>query len=131
MSDRPAFELFYLMFPGDPGRQVPGAKDTGAAACLQKNFAQLDDMDTLLGADSLPDWAQDLNGFLKDLRGRAAELTDLFMTHAIMAYFSDPRVSRALTAKPTPLFPHYTALPDIDYDLLAPVLENCQRDVDV
>ena len=131
MPDRPVFELFRVMFPGDSGRHVPGAKETNAAECLQKNFRHLDEIDALLDGCGHLDMGRDLNGFLKELRGRSSDLVDSFITHAIIAYFSDPVVSHALTGKRSPLFPHAVSMDDIDYALLEPVIIKGQGRVDV
>ncbi|CAP56947.1 hypothetical protein GDI3004 [Gluconacetobacter diazotrophicus PA1 5] len=110
------------MFPGDPLRQVPEARATGARLRLQNGFPYLDEIDALLDGDTTQEWRQDPNGCLKMLKARAPDVVDLFIEQAIMAYFSDPIVSHVLTGKATPLFPHHVVMPDIDYDLLEPVL---------
>jgi hypothetical protein len=130
MPDRPALELFYAMFPGEPRRSVPAACDTGAADRLKRSFPRLDDMDALMCSGVPPDWASDPNGALKALKATAPDLVDLFIEQAIVTYFSDPAVAHALTGKPTPLFPNHTVMPDIDYELLEPVLGQSQDHAD-
>lgn len=114
------------MFPGDPRRAIPAARATGAAACLERLFPHLDDIDALMAGDA-PD---DPDRVLKMLKARAPDLVDQFIEQAIVAYFSDPAVSHALTGKPTPLFPNNTVMPDIDFDLLEPVLQALGHDDD-
>jgi hypothetical protein len=120
MSDRPALELLEAMFPGDPARVVPAAAATGASIQLAALFPHLDQIDALIAGEALPD---DPGAALKILKARAPDLVDRFVEQAVVAYFSDPVVARALTGKPTPLFPNLTVMPDIDYDLLEPVLQ--------
>jgi hypothetical protein len=120
MSDRPALELLEAMFPGDPARVVPAAAATGASTQLAALFPHLDQIDALIAGEALPD---DPGAALKILKARAPDLVDRFVEQAVVAYFSDPVVARALTGKPTPLFPNLTVMPDIDYDLLEPVLQ--------
>jgi hypothetical protein len=120
MSDRPALELLDAMFPGDPARMVPAAAVTGAPVHLAALFPHLDEIDALIAGEALPD---DPGAALKILKSRAPDLIDRFVEQAVVAYFSDPAVARALTGKPTPLFPNLTVMPDIDYDLLEPVLQ--------
>jgi hypothetical protein len=126
MSDRPSLDLFRAMFPGDPARGAPAAAATAAVANLKAHFDRLDDIDALLRGGT----AGDPNDVLKALKARALDLIDRFVEQAVIAYFSDPTVSRALTGKPTPLFPNHTVMPDIDYDLLEPVLANCRGHAD-
>jgi hypothetical protein len=120
MSDRPALELLEAMFPGDPARVVPAAAATGAPAQLAALFPHLDEIDALIAGEAQPD---DPGAALKILKARAPCLVDRFGERAVVAYFSDPVVAHALTGKPTPLFPNLTVMPDVDYDLLEPVLQ--------
>lgn len=122
MSERPALELLYAMFPGEARRSVPAARDTGCAVRLERLFARLDDIDALMPGHLPPAWASDPNGALKALKAKAPDVVDAFIEQAVVAYFSDPAVSQALTGKPTPLFPNHAVMADIDYDLLEPVL---------
>jgi hypothetical protein len=115
------------MFPGDAARRIPAAAATGAVACLEAHFDRLTDIDALLSHRTALDIAgDDPNAILKTLKAQVPDLIDRFIEQAVIAYFSDPAISHALTGKPTPLFPNNTVMPDIDYDLLEPVLTNCQ-----
>jgi hypothetical protein len=118
MSDRPALELFFAMFPGDVGRGVPAARDTAAAARLEALLPELAEVDHLIAGAALPD---DADAAVKALKALSPDLVDRFVTEAVTAYFSDPAVARALTGRPVPLFPNHTVMADIDYDLLEPV----------
>lgn len=111
-----ALELLDAMFPGDPARLIPAAAATGTAARLA---ALLPDLEALLIGEAVPD---DPNAALRILRARASDLVDRFTEQAVIAYFSDPAVAHALTGKPTPLFPNHSVLPEIDHDLVEPVL---------
>ena len=124
MSDRLSLDLFHLMFPGDLSRNIPAAADTAAGVTLQTYFANLDDVDALLREGSALEAERDPNVILKALKAQAPDLIDRFIQQGVIAYFSDPTVVRTLTGKPTPLFPNHNQLPDIDYDLLEPVLAN-------
>ena len=120
MQNRHALKLLDAMFPGDPARLVPAAAGTSAPARLAALFPHLDEIDSLLADEALP---EDPNAVLKVLKARASHLVDRFVEQAVIAYFSDPAVAHALTGKRTPLFPNHTMMPDIDYELLEPVLE--------
>ncbi len=130
MSDRLSLELVGAMFPGDPARGIPAAAATGTGARLEANFVALAEVDALLSSMEPQDRNVDPNEVIKSLKAQAADLVDLFIEQAIVAYFSDPAVSVALTGKPTPLFPNHTVMADIDYDLLEPVLTNCEGHAD-
>lgn len=130
MSDRPSLDLFRAMFPGDPARGAPAAAATGAVDGLVTQFDELSDVDALLLEREPGDVTDDPNETLKLLKAKAPELVDRFVERAIVAYFSDPAVSRALTGKASPLFPNHTVMPDIDFDLLEPVLANCRGHAD-
>lgn len=116
MSNRHALALLDAMFPGEAARGVPAASATRVASSL----ISLCDIGALLGDEVLPD---DPNAALKLLRGLAPDLVDSFVREAVVGYFADPVVARALTGKPTPLFPTQTIMPDIDFALLEPVLQ--------
>ncbi len=130
MSDRPSLDLFRAMFPGDPHRGVPAASETAAVTNLESHFDRLDDIDALLRDRTSLDAGGEPNGVLNALKARALDLIDGFVEQAVISYFSDPAVFRALTGKPTPLFPNHTVMPDIDYDLLEPVLAKCRGHAD-
>jgi hypothetical protein len=118
------------MFPGDPGRGIPAAAATGAVARIEGSFPGFGEVDALLRDVAPAEIAANPDGVIKALKAQAADLMDSFIEQAILAYFSDPAVSVALTGKPTPLFPNNTVMADIDYDLLEPVLTNCGGNVD-
>jgi hypothetical protein len=126
MSDRPSLDLFFSMFPGCPSRGTPAAAATAAVANLGAYFDTLDEIDALLRDGISHDAAGDPNDVLKALKVYAPHLIDRFVEQAVIAYFSDPAVFHALTGKRTPLFPQHTVMPDMDYDLLEPVLANCR-----
>lgn len=131
MLDRPSLDLFRAMFPGDPARGAPAAAATGAEAILEAHFDRLDDIDALLRDKIAVSAPLEPNEVLKALKAREPDLIDRFIEHAVIAYFSDPTVSRALTGKPSPLFPNYTAMSDINYDLLETVLTDYRGHTDV
>lgn len=130
MLDRPSLDLFHLMFPGDLARGAPAAAATAAGANLKACFDRLDDVDALLRKESALDVKGDPNVVLEALKAQAPDLIDRFIEQSVIAYFSESAVIRALTGKPTPLFPNHTVMPDIDYDLLEPVLMNCRGHAD-
>ena len=67
--------------------------------------------------------ADDVNAGLKDIKGDVPDAWQAFALAALEAYFSAPAVIRGVRGGPEVLFPHARVLPEIDYDLLAPVLE--------
>lgn len=115
-------KLLAAMFPGSPERGVPGFVGSDLLQRLHQRSALPEAMERLLIGEAALDFSSDINILLKGLRKIEPELVSNFVEQAIMVYFSEPAVSRALTGKPSPLFPHTTTINDIDFDLLEPVL---------
>ncbi len=113
-----------LMFPGDADRMMPSFSALGleALASLETEIAALAPHLNEHGETLAP--LNDINDKLKALRKLATAPTQSFTMAALEAYFTNPSVISALRGDgPTELFPHSRSLPDIDYDLLEPVLE--------
>lgn len=126
--DRPSHELLCAMFPGEEGQQVPGFRDIAAYETLEKLFPKLVVVDALLREGESDDQPPvEVNALLKRLKSREPEIVSDFIDRAVTVYFSAPAVSRALTGKPSPLFPHHAVMSEIDYDLLEPVIERAER----
>jgi hypothetical protein len=123
-SDKLSYKLLCGMFPGDPDRSVPGFHEIDAFARLEQQFSQMQEIDTLLLEEQRGDWPDDINVLLKMLKNKAPKTVEGFIEHAVISYFSTSAVSRALTGKPSPLFPHPSVMDEIDYNLLEPVIAN-------
>ncbi len=104
------------MFPPDAGRGVPGFHSSGAIldapevliARIEHLFAKYADAE--------------FNVVLKAMRRAAPDEMAAFTIAALEAYYAAPPVVEALRPGPAVLFPHARSLPEIDYDLLEPVL---------
>ena len=117
------------MFPGDASRGFPVFSDLGldedhwlpsrVAAGVSVARSQV---------APLPD--DDVNDTLKALRRIDPEATQVFVDAALEAYFSAPEIGRTLRGGLETLFPNARALPDIDTDLLLPVLERYSEETD-
>lgn len=142
--------LLDKMFPGDPARDLPAFSETGqdlaralapevweavAAALLAVLPGVLADGGAGLGGETGDETGHDtdadtspldINTVLKALRRAAPKPMQAFTETALEQYFSAPLVIRALRGGPETLFPHARSLPDIDYDLLAPVLARAE-----
>ena len=115
--------LLEAMFPGDTARALPSFKALGAEA-----FARLDAEAKALTPHLIDHAAalaqlSDINDTLKALRKLAPEHAQAFTLAALESYFSSPVVISALRGGAAVLFPHARSLPDIDYELLEPVLD--------
>jgi hypothetical protein len=115
-------DLLEEMFPGDPVRGLPPFSALGRGA--------LEKLDTEASAlvpylrdhaeiiDSIPE----VNEALVALRKLAYQPVQDFIFAALNTYFAAPAVVSVLRGGPVLLFPNARVLPDIDYDLLTPVL---------
>ncbi|MFC3852774.1 hypothetical protein ACFOSD_08005 [Salinispirillum marinum] len=65
----------------------------------------------------------EINEFLKLFKKNYYTQANGFISDAIDFYFSHPQVISVLQQGRVTLFPNYRALPEIDYDLLIPVME--------
>lgn len=116
-------DLLDRMFPGEEVRQLPPF----AQAC-PKFEASLSDsvrepLATAIVAHQAALAEEDLNVGLKQIKSDVPEAWQSFALAALEAYFSAPAVIRGVRGGPDVLFPHVRVLPEIDYDLLAPVME--------
>jgi hypothetical protein len=64
----------------------------------------------------------DINEFLKLFKKNFYNEANNFIENAINYYFSHPEVLLRIQEGNATLFPNFKALPDIDYDLLIPVV---------
>lgn len=119
--------LLDAMFPGDDARSLPSFNSLGRDA-----------FDALLNeAEALMPYVQnhaedfnpsmDVKASLSVLRKVAPQTTHAFIISALEVYFSSPLVISRLREGPAVLFPHARSLPDIDYELLEPVVDRCSR----
>ena len=116
-------DLLDRMFPGEAARGLPPFTQACPhfAAALPESVSgpvtqAMLAHEAALGAD-------DVNAGLKDIKGDVPDAWQAFALAALEAYFSAPAVIRGVRGGPEVLFPHARVLPEIDYDLLAPVLE--------
>ncbi len=114
--------LLAAMFPGDPARKVPGFAALGLDAVALANPEVVYAVGCALSDLPRTETAK-VNEILRALRKSHPEATHAFIDAALIAYFTAPKVIRALRGGPETLFPHSWTLPDIDYALLEPVFE--------
>lgn len=115
-------KLLTAMFPGSAERGAPGFLGADLLQRLDARSPEIRAMEFLLMNATQTNWPTDVNLLLKSLKKTEPELVSTFIEQATMVYFSEPAVSRALTGKPSPLFPSATAMAEMDFDLLEPVL---------
>lgn len=65
----------------------------------------------------------EINEFLKRFKSITFPVANQFIEDAILFYFSHPQVLASLQQGRTTLFPNHQMLPEINYDLLIPVIE--------
>lgn len=121
--------LLDQMFPGDARRGFPVFSDLElnhdvwlspqTAGALTDALSQI-----------APHQDTNVNETLKALRRIDPEATQAFVDAALEAYFSAPEIGKMLRGGMSTLFPNARALPDIDTDLLVPVLERYGEDAD-
>ena len=122
-----AADLLEAMFPGDAARGLPSFEALGPEA-LARLHAESKALAPYLW-DHAAEISQfsDVNDILKGLRKLAPEQTKALIMAALGIYFSSPLVISRLREGPAVLFPHARSLPDIDYELLEPVVDRCSR----
>jgi hypothetical protein len=115
--------LLERMFPGEAERQLPPF----AQACPQFEASLPNSVREPLARAAATHQAalfgENVNDGLKQIKSEVPEAWQRFSLAALEAYFSAPAVIRGLRGGPEVLFPHARVLPEIDYDLLAPVME--------
>ncbi|SBS40443.1 hypothetical protein MSP8887_04388 [Marinomonas spartinae] len=115
-----SFSICLKMFPGK--EKLPSF-----SAIDNLNFFFDADVENMI-SEYILDNAVDLNNieineFLKRLKKFNYILTNRLINDAIDYYFSHPAVLSSLQGDRVPLFPNYRSLPEINYDLLIPVIE--------
>lgn len=112
--------LLNKMFPGEPSSGLPSfsALDLNSEQEFSPSSVNL-----LLPVLGRSEDEADVNDILKELKSLDFEQAQLFISQALDFYFTHPKVLAVLQKGHTPLYPHVRNLGDIDYDLLAPVLE--------
>jgi len=119
--------LLDRMFPGEKERQLPSF----AQACPQFEASLPDSVrESLVGALAAHQATlseEDVNVGLKQIKSEIPEAWQSFALAALEAYFSAPAVIRGVRGGPEVLFPHARVLQEIDYDLLAPVMERFEN----
>lgn len=116
-------DLLDEMFPGDSARGLPSFSALGPEALVDLEGKIIALMPYLRNLADMSDPPSEVNDTLKTLRKLAPDLTKDFLLAGLNIYFAAPAVVEALRGGPAALFPHARALPEIDFDLLHPVLE--------
>lgn len=115
-----SFSIYLKMFPGK--KQLPSISDINNSA-----FFIDTDIENMLSKYILDNGFDlndvEINNFLKGLKRFNYNLANQFINGAVDYYFSHPEVLSYLQGDRVPLFPNYRSLPEIDYDLLIPVIE--------
>lgn len=112
--------LLNKMFPGDMNTGIPSFSELDLN--VEKNFRMADMRLITTELETCSDEV-DVNETLKELKAVNFEQVQRFIGQALELYFTHPKVVAVLQQGYTPLYPHVRSLDDINYDLLAPVLE--------
>ena len=113
--------LLNKMFPGEPCSGLPSFSELGLNSEQEFSLSSVNVPLPALGRRSEDE--ADVNDILKELKSVDFEQVQHFISQALDFYFTHPKVLAILQKGHTPLYPHVRNLGDIDYDLLAPVLE--------
>jgi hypothetical protein len=116
-------ELLDALFPGD--RELGMPRFSEISTTITQRFFQ----------EASPYIAEIEKIFSKEIRGddcltevihlrqRLPVTMRAFTTIALQTYFAEPKVIALLGNREVALFPHSRTLPEIDYELLEPVME--------
>ncbi|MEJ2744020.1 MAG: hypothetical protein P8176_16500 [Gammaproteobacteria bacterium] len=115
--------LLTRMFPGNADDRMPGFNELFEQIELWLDGYEIEALDQLLSLCNSEGDAADVNELIKRMRRENPDLINRFLIQAIEVYFSNSKVISILKNGETTLFPHQKLLPNIDFDLLIPVLE--------
>ena len=120
-------ELIDKMIPGDIEKQFPRFSDILTLENVLMSRSFIDELQFLLKQKGDLLQEEDVNVLLKWLRKQNyAAIKDLELK-VLEAYFSHPEVIRKLSNGASTLFPHQRFLPEIDFELLEPVMHLDKR----
>lgn len=115
--------ILVSMYPGDERSGLPSYISLNLSCdnlFEESLLAQLNDLIKKCLGDFV---SQDVNDVLKAIRRENPEVMNRFIVRSLEVYFSAPQVVSVLRNGATTLFPNQRILPDIDFDLLIPVVE--------
>jgi len=117
------FEFLDYLFPANDYFDVPAF--SGCENFSLAIFADeiVDDFSDLIRSTELVLGEADVNTDLRALRRLNPLLLEEILSKALEVYFSSPDVTTKITTTPSPLFPSQRVLPDINFELLIPVVD--------
>ena len=118
-------DFFDCLFPGDEERGLPRFTECQINPNNHISGGDLHLFEVLL-KQSLPLGNVDhstINSIIRNIQKDDKALTDKILTALLEAYFSCERVIRVLRPDAVTLFPNHRHLIDINYDLLANVMD--------
>lgn len=119
--DKNVLKIYCKMFPETRG-DLPAFSNIDTTGLLEK-FDATQVINNLIADQKIDLDDIEINAFLKLFKKESYEIANGFIEVAISFYFSHPQVLSMLQGGRITLFPHYRAMPEINYDLLIPVVE--------
>ena len=116
-------ELLDWLFPGDEELGVPPFSEISTTLThrfFQEASTYIVEIEEVYSNETKGD---DLLALEMYLRKCLPVTTRAFTTLALQTYFAEPKVIALLGNREAALFPHSRALPEIDFELLEPVME--------
>ena len=116
-------ELLDWLFPGDEELGMPPFSEISTTLTqrfFQEAWPHIVEIEEVNSNESK---GEDLLAFVMYLRKCLPMTMRAFTTLALQTYFAEPKVIAKLASGGAVLFPHSRALPEINYDLLEPVME--------
>ena len=120
-------ELIDRMIPFDSEKRMPCFSDILTLNDILISKSQIKELQALLEHEDLPIKGSNIEGILKWLRKKNYSLVKDFEIKLLETYFSNPIIIEKLTGGSSTLFPHQKSLPEIDFELLEPVLNLDKR----
>lgn len=120
-------ELFDKMIPSDVEKSLPNFSSILSLEDISISQSYINELQLLLEQKNGLNEVDDINFLLTWLRKQNYSAVRELEKKLIEAYFSNPVVIEKLTGGESTLFPHQKILPEIDFELLEPVLHLGER----
>jgi hypothetical protein len=120
-------ELIDKMIPGDIEKKLPRFSDILTLQDSLISCSLIDELQLLLEQKHDLPQEEDITVLLKWLRKQNYAATKNLELKVLEAYFSHPEVIRKLYNGKSTLFPHQRFLPEIEVELLEPVMHLDKR----
>ena len=119
--------LLEQMFPGDSSSGLPIFSSDIAESRSWMTVKELSKVNEIIKLVRNTGKVEDVNEVLKLMSKHDPALVKNFMAEAIKVYFSHPSVVSVFRDGEQTLFPSGAVLPEIDFDLLEPVLNKSPK----